>query len=85
MIWSSFTPTGYTTGIAISQSGKVHGPWNHQPEPLFKDDGGHGTIFRTFDGTLMLVLHCPNRGPHERAHLFELEDTGTTIRIAEKK
>jgi beta-xylosidase len=85
LIWSSFAPTGYTTGIAISQSGKVHGPWNHQPEPLFKDDGGHGTIFRTFDGTLMLVLHCPNRGPNERAHLFELEDTGTTIRIVEKK
>jgi len=85
MIWSSFTATGYTTGIAVSQSGKIHGPWSHQGEPLFKDDGGHGAIFQTFEGTLMLVLHCPNRSPNERAHLFELEDTGTTIRIIEKK
>ncbi len=85
MIWSSFTATGYTTGIAISPSGKVHGPWTHQSDPLFHDDGGHGTIFRTFEGTLMLVLHSPNRGPNERAHLFELEDTGATIRITEKR
>jgi beta-xylosidase len=85
MIWSSFTPTGYTTGIAISQSGKIHGPWTHQSDPLFHDDGGHGTIFRTFEGTLMLALHRPNRGPNERAHLFELEDTGATIRIKERR
>ena len=81
MIWSSFTATGYTTGIAISQSGKVHGPWTHQSEPLFKHDGGHGCLFRAFDGTLRLTLHSPNRGPRERALLFQLEDTGATIRI----
>jgi GH43 family beta-xylosidase len=80
-IWSSFTATGYTTGIAVSRSGKLHGPWLHQPKPLFSKDGGHGMIFRKFDGTLMLVLHCPNRGPDERACLFELEDTGDSIRI----
>ena len=28
----------------------------------------------------MLVLHQPNRAT-ERAHLFELEDTGETLRI----
>ena len=81
MIWSSFTATGYTTGIAVSQSGKLNGPWTHQPEPLFREDGGHGMIFRKFDGTLMLALHQPNRGPEERARLFELEDTGDSIRI----
>ncbi|UCD49242.1 MAG: family 43 glycosylhydrolase [Phycisphaerales bacterium] len=84
MIWSSFTATGYTTGIAISQSGRVHGPWRHQREPLFTADGGHGCIFRTFEGTLMLTLHSPNRSGRERALLFELEDTGATIRIKKK-
>jgi len=82
MIWSSFTATGYTTGVAVSRSGKVHGPWRHQDEPLFTRDGGHGCIFRTFDGVLMLALHAPNRGPNERARLFELQDTGDTLRIA---
>lgn len=81
MIWSSFTTTGYTTGIAFSQSGTIHGPWSHQDEPLFKKNGGHGCLFRAFNGTLMLTLHSPNRGPDERARLFELEDTGATIRI----
>ena len=81
MIWSSFTAGGYTTGIAFSQSGKVQGPWIHQSEPLFTDDGGHGCLFRTFDGTLMLVLHSPNSSGRERARLFELEDTGRTLCI----
>jgi len=85
MIWSSFTATGYTTGVAVSESGKVRGPWRHQSEPLFTDDGGHGCIFRAFDGTLMLTLHSPNRSGRERALLFELEDVGTTIRIKEKR
>jgi hypothetical protein len=40
---------------------------------------------QTFEGTLMLVLHSPNHSPNERAHLFELEDTGATIRIKEKR
>lgn len=81
MIWSSFTDTGYTTGIAASQSGRVQGPWVHMPKPLFREDGGHGMIFTTFEGTLMLLLHSPNRGPDERARLFKLIDAGDTIRI----
>jgi len=81
MIWSSFTLKGYTTGIAFSKSGKVNGPWEHEPEPLITNDAGHGMIFRKFDGTPMLLLHRPNRGPNERARLFELEDTGDSIRI----
>jgi hypothetical protein len=36
-------------------------------------------IFRSFDGRLMLILHQPfNRA---KSKLFELEDTGDTIRI----
>ncbi len=81
MVWSSFGEGGYTTGIAMSRSGKVKGPWRQAAEPLFSGDGGHGMIFRKFDGTLMLVLHQPNCSPNERARLFELEDTGETVKI----
>jgi len=80
MIWSSGGATGYATGLAISDSGKLKGPWRQQAAPLFADDGGHGMIFRRFDGQLMLVLHQPNLAT-ERARLFELEDTGETLRI----
>lgn len=81
MIWSSSSKTGYTTGIAVSESGKISGPWHQQDEPLYSNDGGHGFIFTRFDGQLMLVLHQPN-SKNERFRLFELEDTGETLKIA---
>jgi len=80
MVWSSFSKTGYTTGVAISDSGKVAGPWRQQSEALYTADGGHAMIFKRFDGQLMMVLHSPNK-TSERAKLFELEDTGETLRI----
>lgn len=80
MIWSSFSHTGYTTGVAVSDSGKLAGPWKQNAEPLFSADGGHGTLFKRFDGQLMLILHSPNKTT-EHAKLFEIEDTGETLRI----
>ena len=80
MVWTSGGPTGYTEGIAISASGKLAGPWTHQAEPIYKAGGGHGTLFTTFDGKLMNVLHSPN-GPGARPRIFEMEDTGETLRI----
>jgi hypothetical protein len=80
MLWSSFSETGYTTGIAIADFGKVVGPWRQQAEPFFREDGGHAMIFRRFDGVLMVALHSPNRSPDERCRLMEVEDTGSTLR-----
>lgn len=84
MPWSSFTETGYTVGLAISESGKLAGPWTHREEPLYRDDGGHSMLFETFDGRLMMALHSPNGGPATRIRLFELEDTGDTLRLLPK-
>ena len=81
MIWSSFGEQRYALGLAVSESGKVRGPWKQVSEPLFRKDGGHGMIFRTLDDKLMVVLHQPNRGKLERARFFELEDTGTSLRL----
>ena len=81
MIWSSFKNGDYAIGIAESATGKVIGPWRQQKEPLFEKDGGHGMIFKTFEGDLRLVLHSPNGGGLERAHLFEIEDCGDTLRL----
>jgi hypothetical protein len=79
MLWSGFSKTGYTTGLAISDSGKIAGPWRQQAEPFFSKDGGHPMIFRRFDGTLMVALHSPNKGPQERCALIEVKDTGETL------
>lgn len=80
MIWSSFGTTGYMVGVAVSDSGKLAGPWKQNAQPLYSADGGHGMLFKRFDGQLMLVLHSPNKMT-ERARIFEIEDTGETLRV----
>lgn len=80
MIWSGFGAGGYTVGLAISDSGKLAGPWRQQAAPVFGQNGGHGFLFSRFDGQLMLALHSPNKDT-ERIRLFEMEDTGDTLRI----
>jgi arabinan endo-1,5-alpha-L-arabinosidase len=81
MLWSSFGDGGYMVGIAESGSGTLRGPWVQHEEALFAEGGGHPMLFRRFDGQLMMVLHQPNDGGRERARLFEIEDTGKSLRI----
>jgi beta-xylosidase len=83
MIWASHGQGGYNEGIAISPSGKLAGPWTQQAEPLYSNDGGHGMLFTTFDGKLMMVLHSPN-GPAAQPRIFEMEDTGETLKTVQE-
>jgi arabinan endo-1,5-alpha-L-arabinosidase len=80
MLWSSFSEGGYTVGLAISDSGKLAGPWRQQSEAVFSADGGHPFLFKRLDGQLMMTLHSPNKDT-ERVRFFEMEDTGETLRI----
>jgi len=80
MLWSSFSEGGYTTGVAVSDTGRLKGPWRQIDEPVFSKDGGHGMLFKRFDGQLMMALHSPNNRD-ARIRLFELEDTGETLRV----
>lgn len=87
LIWSTILPKngGYSVLVARSASGKLAGPWS-ESTPLFLGDGGHGMIFRSFDGTLRLALHQPNGGAgKERLHTFELLDDGQTLRCRERE
>ena len=61
-------------GIARSETGTVLGPWHQDDEPLWSDDGGHGMLFRTFDGELRLALHTPNDTPDERARFVLIDE-----------
>lgn len=84
MIWSTILPSrgGYSVLVTRSESGKLAGPWSESTE-LFTDDGGHGMIFRDFNGRLRLALHQPNGGAgKERLRLFELIDD-RALRLAE--
>jgi len=82
MIWSSFSKNGYSVGTYISASGKLQGPWKHDPEMLYSGNGGHGMLFKTFDGSkLLMVIHEPNNGPPAHPKLLEIEDTGETLKV----
>ncbi len=72
MLWSSFGKEGYTLAVAESVSGTIHGPWKQWEELLFKKDGGHGMIFRSFDGRIMAALHSPNDTEKERPCFFDI-------------
>ncbi|MUT64558.1 hypothetical protein [Paenibacillus sp. NEAU-GSW1] len=54
-------------------------PWTQDAETLFPQDGGHGMLFRTFEGKLMLTMHAPNQQPLERAVFIEVEERDGTL------
>ena len=62
LLWSSCSASGYSMGLAISESGLITGPWRFIPEPLYSDDGGHGMVFTAKDGTEYLTYHAPHTG-----------------------
>jgi beta-xylosidase len=84
MLWSSYEKNsfgldGYVETLARSKSGCLKGPWEQLP-PLVRNDSGHGMLFSTFDGKLMLVLHQPFL--EARGKIYEVEDLGDSLRIA---
>ncbi|MES2445333.1 MAG: glycoside hydrolase family 43 protein [Pseudomonadota bacterium] len=82
MLWSSWGSDGYVQSLARSTSGKLAGPWQQLP-PLLHQDSGHGMLFRTFGGTLMLVLHRPFK--NARGRLYEMRDTGDSVEIVRQR
>jgi len=69
----------YVLTAAYSQSGKIDGPWIQNEELFFEDNGGHGMLFYTFEGKLMLSMHYvdPNdETPGRQPAFFEVDDSG---------
>lgn len=82
MIWSSWSKNHqYALAEAISESGKITGPWKYNRKPILQDDRGHGMIFRDFDGRLLLCVHRYFHYPHTRVQLYELKDCGNKIKV----
>jgi hypothetical protein len=53
----------------------------HEEKLFFEENGGHGMLFETFDGKLMLALHAPNNNPCERPVLFFVEEKNGQLNI----
>ncbi len=80
MLWSGLRNGKSAVALARSLTGTVRGPWR-QSATLLSDDSAPGSLFKTFDGRLMLLVRQPGQGETARARLVELEDTGDTLRI----
>lgn len=81
MLWSSFRQRTYVQLVARSLSGHIAGPWQQDEELLYDDNGGHGMLFHTFDGQLMLALHHPNKRPLERPLFLPVRETAGRLSV----
>jgi hypothetical protein len=82
MLWTSWVFSDYVQGVAYSESGTLDGPWVQQEEPITPPNFGHGMLFRTFEGKLLMLVHShkSENGRYIRIpHLFEVDDSQDTI------
>ena len=83
-LWSSFSEHGYTEAQARSESGTLQGPWRQVP-PLFWADGGHGMVFQSFEGELLLALHSPNIHLEERPCFYPVREADGRLVACESR
>ena len=92
MLWSNGSKTGYAVGIAASQNGRIDGKWTQQRRPLYQKDrrnaldGGHGMLFRTSEGRLLLSIHAPNTATENEptlARFLPVTDLGFTLVVGD--
>lgn len=82
MIWTSWYDKIYTQGVAYSESGTLDGPWIQEENAFTPGDFGHGMLFRTFDGQLLMSVHSHKdvNGRYIRVpHLFRIDDSGDKL------
>lgn len=79
MTWSNISCWGYCVALAVSDSGKVTGPWRQLGIPI-RIDGGHGSFFTKVDGSPEFTLHTANSSKtNERMVFAAVEDNGDTL------
>jgi hypothetical protein len=82
MLWTSWVFSDYTQGVTYSESGTLDGPWVQEKEPITPPNYGHGMLFHTFEGKLLMSVHSHKKvnGRTVRIpHLFEVDDSGDKI------
>lgn len=80
-IWSSFNKDGYAQLMSVSDNGDISGNWTVLQEPLSPEIGGHGMIFRDFDGNLQFVMHSPNTKTLERPTITPLFEENGLLKV----
>ncbi len=86
MIWTSWVFDVYTQGVVYSESNTLDGPWVHEKEPITPPNFGHGMLFRTFEGKLLMSAHSHatvNGRTVRIPHLFQVDDSGDKIVVGQ--
>ena len=84
MIWSTWGGGEYCLTAAYSASGSLKGPWEQLEEPLFSRNGGHGMLFRSFDGKDYLCMHWEDRTasrPARRPIIAPVDLSGDCLKV----
>lgn len=84
MIWTSWVYDVYTQGVAYSESGTLNGPWVQEKAPITLPGYGHGMLFTTLDGKLLMSIHSHtnvNGRTVRIPHLFEADLSGDKLII----
>jgi len=84
MIWTSWVYNVYTQGVAYSSDGTLNGPWIQEKDPITPPNFGHGMLFRTLEGKLLMAIHSHqsiNGRTLRIPHLFEVDDSGDTLTV----
>jgi len=84
MLWTSWIYDVYTQGVAYSESGTLDGPWMQEKAPITPPDYGHGMLFYTLNGKLLMSIHSHKimNGRTVRVpHLFEADLSGDKLVI----
>lgn len=83
MLWTSWRFSEYIQGVAYSESGTLDGLWIQEEAPITPPNYGHGMMFRTFDGKLLMSLHSHQEDQDGRflryPRLLEVDDSGDSI------
>lgn len=82
MIWTSWIYDVYTQGVAYSENGTLNGPWVQEKEPITAPGYGHGMLFETLNGKLLMSIHSHTivNGRTVRVpHLFEVDLSGDKL------
>lgn len=87
MLWTSWIYDIYTQGVAYSESGTLDGPWMQEKEPVTPPNFGHGMLFYTLDGKLLLSVHS-HKSVNGRTvripHLFEADLSGDKLVVGRR-
>ena len=88
MLWTCWVFGNYVQGVAYSKSGTIDGPWVQQKEPITPPNYGHGMLFETFDGELLMAVHSHREGSNGRyiriPNLFKVDNSGNKLKLVDQ-